>query len=407
MYEPKQLYREANFHNILVVLTLYILFSWSHSLWSRLSKIKWLRNSVENGNVVSFPVGVDIEKLAMMQRHHILNGLENICIKSNRDMGTALLPLSFENEKVKGKPKFSEDEVSTRKKVRGILKCIINCEVIRFDNSKYSLLSDVINILWREYTTNYAKLTASKGHKKNSAVVSSNNTNFSKQYEDALYKYACDARLTTWTKTIELDNSKEHVSASIPATSEVKSTIVVLFRPTADQGEKFKQDYETVFDFCILHGKPFKMKMLLFAKGEFFEVQEIYGYPDPSRDVLLSTEEKKERKKYTLAVFGSDKEKDEEEEEEEEEEIQGNEDPEKTKTNNGDEEEWWDDDEDEAKICAICLTNRKTVILLPCWHYVTCHDCFTHIKKCPICRVKIDTTITTAPIPEEQKDSKK
>ena len=46
-----------------------------------------------------------------------------------------------------------------------------------------------------------------------------------------------------------------------------------------------------------------------------------------------------------------------------------------------------------ADVCCICLTNRSTVILLPCNHKCLCGDCSTkqedQIQKCPLCREEI------------------
>ena len=36
--------------------------------------------------------------------------------------------------------------------------------------------------------------------------------------------------------------------------------------------------------------------------------------------------------------------------------------------------------------CAICMTNEKCMIIVPCGHYYTCATCTALIKKCPICR---------------------
>jgi hypothetical protein len=36
--------------------------------------------------------------------------------------------------------------------------------------------------------------------------------------------------------------------------------------------------------------------------------------------------------------------------------------------------------------CAICMTNEKCMIIVPCGHYYTCASCTALIKKCPICR---------------------
>ena len=36
--------------------------------------------------------------------------------------------------------------------------------------------------------------------------------------------------------------------------------------------------------------------------------------------------------------------------------------------------------------CAICMTNEKCMVIVPCGHYYTCAECTKKINKCPICR---------------------
>jgi hypothetical protein len=43
--------------------------------------------------------------------------------------------------------------------------------------------------------------------------------------------------------------------------------------------------------------------------------------------------------------------------------------------------------------CAICMTNDKCIIIVPCGHYYTCASCTAKINKCPICRIKFTKTI--------------
>lgn len=40
--------------------------------------------------------------------------------------------------------------------------------------------------------------------------------------------------------------------------------------------------------------------------------------------------------------------------------------------------------------CVICLTEPKDTTLLPCNHFCVCHECFSMIETCPICRAKIN-----------------
>ena len=44
---------------------------------------------------------------------------------------------------------------------------------------------------------------------------------------------------------------------------------------------------------------------------------------------------------------------------------------------------------DSALNCAICFTNEKNVVFIPCKHNVACSDCSKNLKNCPICRKKI------------------
>ena len=43
--------------------------------------------------------------------------------------------------------------------------------------------------------------------------------------------------------------------------------------------------------------------------------------------------------------------------------------------------------------CAICMTEEKCMIIVPCGHYYTCASCTELIKKCPICRCGITKSI--------------
>jgi len=50
-------------------------------------------------------------------------------------------------------------------------------------------------------------------------------------------------------------------------------------------------------------------------------------------------------------------------------------------------------EEEEATDCVICLSNKKTVLLLPCKHLCLCIDCSKNqsIIDCPLCRIKIES----------------
>ena len=52
--------------------------------------------------------------------------------------------------------------------------------------------------------------------------------------------------------------------------------------------------------------------------------------------------------------------------------------------------------------CAICMTNEKCMIIVPCGHYYTCEECISKIKKstgcCPICRITFTKVINKSQI---------
>lgn len=43
--------------------------------------------------------------------------------------------------------------------------------------------------------------------------------------------------------------------------------------------------------------------------------------------------------------------------------------------------------------CAICFANPKSIIMVPCGHFYTCDVCTSQLRKCPICREDIKSTI--------------
>ncbi len=59
----------------------------------------------------------------------------------------------------------------------------------------------------------------------------------------------------------------------------------------------------------------------------------------------------------------------------------------------------------EESECVCCMSERSTVIFLPCAHQCTCEDCYGGLKKaarrlptCPICRREIKSTITATQV---------
>lgn len=50
---------------------------------------------------------------------------------------------------------------------------------------------------------------------------------------------------------------------------------------------------------------------------------------------------------------------------------------------------------DKPHECVCCLTKQRSVVLLPCKHFVTCHRCTVLVRrngKCPVCRQRIEDT---------------
>lgn len=39
--------------------------------------------------------------------------------------------------------------------------------------------------------------------------------------------------------------------------------------------------------------------------------------------------------------------------------------------------------------CVICIRNKKSIIFIPCGHFISCKDCAFKIKDCAVCRCKI------------------
>lgn len=50
------------------------------------------------------------------------------------------------------------------------------------------------------------------------------------------------------------------------------------------------------------------------------------------------------------------------------------------------------DQEEDKRLCVVCLSVDKTVVLVPCLHLCVCTDCSNAnaLKLCPICRKPID-----------------
>ncbi|KAG2377609.1 hypothetical protein C9374_009125 [Naegleria lovaniensis] len=53
-----------------------------------------------------------------------------------------------------------------------------------------------------------------------------------------------------------------------------------------------------------------------------------------------------------------------------------------------------ENDENEVEECIVCFSEPREVILLPCKHKCVCHECFSRIDKCPICRCNVRSYIS-------------
>ena len=49
-----------------------------------------------------------------------------------------------------------------------------------------------------------------------------------------------------------------------------------------------------------------------------------------------------------------------------------------------------------AEDCVVCLTDPKSVVLLPCRHLCVCETCLVFLDKCPVCRAAFEEYITTS-----------
>ena len=49
----------------------------------------------------------------------------------------------------------------------------------------------------------------------------------------------------------------------------------------------------------------------------------------------------------------------------------------------------------ESKFCKICMDNEINIVLVPCGHFISCDDCASCLKFCPMCRRKINVKVKT------------
>merc|ERR1712086_87131 len=54
-------------------------------------------------------------------------------------------------------------------------------------------------------------------------------------------------------------------------------------------------------------------------------------------------------------------------------------------------------EQDDPLLCVVCISNPKTVLLLPCRHMCVCPTCYDSILQveplCPLCRAHVETHI--------------
>ena len=53
-------------------------------------------------------------------------------------------------------------------------------------------------------------------------------------------------------------------------------------------------------------------------------------------------------------------------------------------------------EDDACTDCAICMSNPKCMVIVPCGHFYTCEVCTVKIMECPICRSSITKSINKA-----------
>ena len=46
-----------------------------------------------------------------------------------------------------------------------------------------------------------------------------------------------------------------------------------------------------------------------------------------------------------------------------------------------------------SQSCKVCLTNRATVVILPCAHLVSCPSCVKRLRDCPLCRANAERAL--------------
>ena len=44
-------------------------------------------------------------------------------------------------------------------------------------------------------------------------------------------------------------------------------------------------------------------------------------------------------------------------------------------------------------LCVVCLTRERSVVFLPCFHFVSCEGCHYGVHTCPVCRKPVDSRL--------------
>jgi len=47
------------------------------------------------------------------------------------------------------------------------------------------------------------------------------------------------------------------------------------------------------------------------------------------------------------------------------------------------------------RMCVVCLSKEKNILLLPCAHLTSCLECSFNLQNCPLCRSIIQATVKT------------
>lgn len=49
----------------------------------------------------------------------------------------------------------------------------------------------------------------------------------------------------------------------------------------------------------------------------------------------------------------------------------------------------------EERMCKVCMDREVSVVFVPCGHLVTCGECASNLRLCPICRAVIRESVRT------------